>query len=59
METPTMTAPEAARKALQWVLEAFPDAENVYRDYQEAEGFTDEEYEAMLVALRRLASQPE
>ena len=58
METPTMTAPEAARNALKWVLEAFPDAGSIFRDYQEVEGFSDEEYKAMLVALRRLASQP-
>jgi hypothetical protein len=54
-----MSAQEAARNALKWVLEDFREAENLYRDYQEAEGFTDEEYDEMLKALRRLADQPE
>jgi hypothetical protein len=54
-----MSAQEAARNALKWVLESFPDAESLYGDYQAAEGFTDEQYDEMLKALRRLADQPE
>jgi hypothetical protein len=59
MKAPPMTAQEAVRNALKWVLEDFQQTDNLYRDYQEVEGFTDDEYDEMLKALRRLASQPE
>ena len=41
------------------MFEDFREAENLYQDYQAVEGFSDEEYDEMLVALRHLADQPE
>ena len=46
-----MTRPEAIRLALN-ILRPFAEAGNIYEDYKTDEGFTDEQYEAMLAVLQ-------
>ncbi len=46
-----MTPKEAVGRALEWVLHDFSEAGQIYLDYQEAEGFTAEEYQEMLDSL--------
>jgi hypothetical protein len=45
-----MTRPEAIRLALN-ILRPFAEAGNIYEDYKTDEGFSDEQYEAMLAVL--------
>lgn len=45
-----MTRQEAIRLALD-ILRPFAEAGNIYEDYKADEGFTDEQYEAMLAVL--------
>lgn len=51
-----MTQEQAFRLALS-ILESFREAGNIYDDYQEADGFTDSEYEEMLTVLRKGVKQ--
>ena len=46
-----MTRQDAIRLALD-ILRPFAEAGNIYDDYKADEGFTDEQYEAMLAVLR-------
>ena len=46
----TMTRPEAIKLALN-VLRPFAEAGNIYDDYKADEGFSDDQYEAMLAVL--------
>ena len=34
------------------ILESFKEAENLYEDYQEADGFTNEDYDRMIQQLK-------
>ena len=45
-----MTRPQAIKLALS-ILRPFAEAGNIYADYQSDEGFTDQDYEAMLAVL--------
>ena len=50
-----MTDQNALKLALS-ILDAFKEAGNIYEDYKEDEGFSDQEYEEMLHILRRVQS---
>lgn len=51
-----MTLTKAANMALQ-ILDAFKEAENLYGDYQEDMGFTDDEYDQMLSCLEEIGEE--
>jgi hypothetical protein len=47
---------EALKLALS-VLDSFKEAGNIFDDYKEVDGFTDEQYEEMLAVLRGMAEE--
>lgn len=45
---------ERALRIAESVLSSFKEAGSIYDDYQQADGFTDEDYEDMLLVLREM-----
>lgn len=50
-----MTEKEAIRKLLDWLV-GFEESE-LYQDYKQAEGFTDNEWDAIMIVLYKFANE--